>query len=247
MIVFGLPRASFAEFSQKNFAVALGAQYSSLLQKRGIITYEGYQVVPIISVQLWNPNLLVAGSSLYYVQPIWGESHQFRFRLNVDSTKDEPLYYTEEDELDRVRRGKTSEFDVFYEWRFEGGSHFRLQYSKDLVEHKGAYAEAYLHLALFDFIGEGKKVLIQPGLFGAIGGGDQKHNEYLYGLGVGEKDQVTNVQYGLSVTSPGFIDHFWPTLKVTRFELVGDEVRGASFVQETEGYQIELLFAFRVF
>lgn len=247
LVGFGFPLHSRAGWlSGDDFAIALGGQYSSLLQKRGIITYEGYQAIPVYSIQLWNPRLLVAGSAFYFNQSLFSENHLLRLRLNIDSTNDEPLYYTDEGKGERIRREKTSEVDVYYEFRLEGGSHFRIQYSKDIVEHNGSYTEIYLHLALFNLWGSGKKVLVQPGVFGSLGGGDRKHNEYLYGIGVGQDTQITNVQYGVSVTSPGVIDLFWPTLKFTRFELIGEQVRNASFVQEKDGYQVELLFAFRV-
>lgn len=234
-------------FDSKHFAVALGGQYSSLLQKRGIITYKGYQAIPIFSVQLFHPRLIWAGSALYYTHPLTSENHFLRFRLNIDSTLDRPLYYTEEEETARVRRETTSEWDVHYELRSQGGSHIRWELSKDLVAHEGLYSQIYSHLALFDLYKNKKgKVVVQPGLFASIGGGDLKHNTYLYGVGADDWS-LTNVQYGLSVTSPGVIDSFWPTLRITRFEILGDKNRTAAFVRETEGWQIEALMAFRVF
>jgi hypothetical protein len=107
-------------FKAKDIRASLGAQYSSLLQKRGIITYDSYQLVPIYALQLGNPDLLLAGSALYYT-PRLSKHQLLRLRLNVDSTLDQPLYYTDEDKDERVRRESTSEFDIFYELQSEAG------------------------------------------------------------------------------------------------------------------------------
>lgn len=234
-----------AEFSTKNFQGALGVQYSSLLQQRGIITYKGYQVTPIFSVQLFHPQILWAGSALYYIQPITSKNHFFRMKANFDSTLDKPLYYTEEKKHERVRRESTSELSLDYEIRSQGGSFFRTSYVQDVVAHDGFYTEIYGHLAVLDVLGKDEKSLVQIGLFSSLGGGNKDHNSYFYGTNSGGYS-ATNIQYGLSVTSPKVIDSYWPTLKVSRFELIGD-ARDGSFVKETQGWQIETLFAFRVF
>ena len=244
LLFFLSPSVHASYFQAKNFNVALGLQYDSLLQKRGIITYEGFQVLPIYSVSLFNPNLLLAGSSLYWFLPIKKDVSRFLFRLNADSTGDEPLYYTEEEEDERVRRETTSEFDLFYEHQLFSWFNARLEISQDIQAHSGLYAEIQTRLSFFEF-SVSRKANIRPNLFFSAGGGSQDHNEYLYGENSGD-GEVTNIQYGLFLTSPKVIDPFWPTLKVVRFELVGD-ARGGSFVREKDGWQYELLFAFQVF
>ena len=49
------------------------------------------------------------------------------------------------------------------------------------------------------------------------------------------------------MTSPDVIDYFWPTLKVSSFEILGEQNRSASFVTDKKGFQVELLFAFKLF
>lgn len=234
-----------SSFDKKYLEVAAGLQANSLLYKRGIITYEGYQVFPIYSVKLFHPDLLLAGSALYYKHNFLHDNFYFRSRLNIDSTLDQPLYYTTEEEEDRVRRDSTSELDFFLEYDANEKGFIRLQYSKDLVEHKGNYFELRGNIALGNFIKKRKGYLIQPGLFTAVGHGDKKHNEYFYGDGA--EASLNNIEYGILVNSPGVIDIFWPTLKITRFEILGDKNREASFVQEKDGWNIELLMAFKIF
>ena len=232
-------------FDKKHLEVAAGIQANSLLYKRGIITYEGHQLTPIISIKLFHPELLFAGSSLYYKHALPYENLFFRSRLNFNSTQDEPLYYTSEDEDDRVRRNTTNELDGYLEYDGKKQGFLRLQYSQDLSEHHGHYLELRGNFALGNFIKKGKGYLIQPGLFTAVGYGDKNHNEYFYGDGA--EASLNNIEYGLLINSPGVIDIFWPTLKITRFEILGDKNREASFAQEKGAWNIELLMAFKVF
>ena len=53
-------------FKKEDFVVALGGQYSSLLERRGMIVYDGYQAFPIYSVNVFNPDLQLVGSTLNY-------------------------------------------------------------------------------------------------------------------------------------------------------------------------------------
>jgi hypothetical protein len=232
---------SAAVFSKKDFTLALGAQANSLLYKRGIITYEGYQVAPIYSVSLFRKDLFIAGSAVYYNYTL-KNNIRLLSRFNINSTKDAPLYITDEKEEERVRRDKTNEFDLFLQYDFTHSTYIRLEYSKDLVIHNGEYTA--LH-ARFDFKDSGSPSLIQPGLYVSIGQGDKSHNEYLYGAGA--SSGLNNIEYGFSIISPKAIDNFWPTLKITRFEILGDKNRNASFVQEKDGISLQLLVAKRLF
>ncbi len=232
-------------FKKEELHAAVGVQASSLLYKRGIITYNSYQVVPIYAVHLFNPDLLIAGSALYY-KFNFHNNFFLRSRLNVDSTLDKPLYYTKEEEQDRVRRETTSELDLYLEYLSEKGSYFRFQLSQDLSAHEGRYYELRGRVPVANlYVNSKNRALIQPGVFAAIGYGDSKHNKYLYGT-IPNHSGLNNIEYGVTITSPSVIDVFWPTLKFTRFQILGDENKRGSFVKESDGYQIEVLAAFKV-
>ncbi len=233
-----------AVFEKRHFGIAAGLQASSLLYKRGIITYKGYQVFPIYSVQLFNPNLLIAGSAIYLKTPLIGENFFIRTRLNFGATPDKPLYETDEDEDERVERDTTNELDIYVEKHYANGSFLRGQISKDLKAHNGYYYEMFARVSLINFDKVSEPALLNVGLFASAGYGDEKHNEYLYGIGA-NKSGLNNLEYGLSITSPRAIDSFWPTLKISTFQILGDNKEG-SFVRETTGTSIEALFAFKV-
>lgn len=232
-------------FSKDELHFALGLNSSSLSQKRGIITNKGYLVQPLYSINLFNPDLVLAGSSLYFKQNLRaGQALRLRFQANA--TGDQPLYYTSEKEDERIRREKTSEFSIYYELFSKKESHLRIQYSKDLVAHKGSYIELYTHLSLFDlFKTKDSKRIAQLGIFASLGGGDEKHNQYLYG-GDFQSFQKTNYQLGFSILSPDVFDRFWPSLKITKFGLLGD-ARFGEYVDEKKGLSLEILIAKKVF
>ncbi len=228
------------------FHVALGGQAESQIYKRGIITYGGSQALPIYAITLFNPDLILAGSALYYKRQFFNKNLFIRTRLNFDSTNDSPLYLTSEKKDDRIRRESTAEFDLFLEYLFPNESFLRLNVSQDLIAHKGHYLELRGRLALFDWLkNPGEKALIQPGLFFAAGYGDSKHNEYFYGAGA-NTSSFNNIEYGLSVTSPKVIDLFWPTFTISRFNLLGENNKNGSYVQEKNGWAVQALFAFKV-
>ncbi|MAZ49804.1 MAG: hypothetical protein CME65_14675 [Halobacteriovoraceae bacterium] len=234
-------KADFLE--TEKLQVAAGIQYRSLLYKRGIITYEGFQATPIYSVNYENSSFLLAGSSLFYKRG-FNRNWSFRTRLNIDSTEDNPLYITEEKEEERVRRDETSEWDSYFEYLTERGHYFRFQFSQDLQAHNGSYIELRGRIALADYLKKGQaQPLIQPAVFAALGAGSKEHNEYFYGS---DSAGLNNIEYGFLITSPKVIDVFWPTLKITRFEILGEDNRAGNLVQEKDGFSFEALMAFRV-
>lgn len=237
--------AEASYFSQKDFGLILGGQASTISYKRGIITYEGAQAVPFFGAQLFHPDWLFAGSALYYRREL-SKNLLFRTRLNFDATGDDPLYETSEDIEARVTRESTTELDLILEYTFSDDSFLRFLVSQDLVAHNGHQLELRGRWAIYDVIKKsGEKALAQLGLFAQVGYGNGDHNEYLYGVGA-EASGFNHVEYGLSVTSPKVIEAFWPTMKLTRFHLLGEGREKASYVQETDGWSFEVLAAFKV-
>ncbi|MEZ4872056.1 MAG: hypothetical protein R2827_07395 [Bdellovibrionales bacterium] len=120
--------------------------------------------------------------------------------------------------------------------------------SQDLTAHGGTYFELYSKVALGQFYKDEKtgKAKVQPGFFFAFGGANEPHNRYLYGDGAASGG-VTNIRYGLSIASPAKSDVFWPVIRITRFELLGDENKSAALVRETSGWHAEATMVWKVF
>jgi hypothetical protein len=242
--MISVAREAKANFNQENIDISVGAKFHSLMYKRGIKTYEGYQLLPVLSVKMHNPSLLLAGTALYFKHEL-GNQLVFRTRINFNSTGDHPLYATEEDRSDRVRREKTTEWDLYLEYAYKRLSLLQLTISQDLIEHKGRYYEGRARYAVYEIMSQkNNQVLFQFNFFTALGYGTNAHNDYLYG--VGAESGLNNIEYGLAMTAPRFVDHFWPLVKLTRFEILGDQNKNASYVQEKNGWSLELLAAKKI-
>lgn len=233
-------------FSHKDFAGALGGQYVSLLERRGIIVYDGYQAFPIFSVNLWNPNLQLVGSTLNYRWSISEDTLVLRTRINFDATNDKPLYETDEKEEGRVRRKTTNEVEGFVEWRAHKLLELNANVSQDVTAHGGIHAEVGTRIILGEYVKKNKSYLIQPALFGSLGAATKDYNEYMYGAGA--QGGISHYSAGFSVSAPAVIDYFYPVLKATWFGLIDSANRNATYVQkdEKESFQILALFAFRI-
>lgn len=238
-------KASF--FSKEDLVVALGVEYVSLLERRGMVVYDGYQIFPIYSVDLFNPNLQLVGSSLNYRWRSENQGLTLRSRLNFDATNDSPLYETAEKEADRIRRKTTNEIEGFLEWRAFSQLELNANISQDIGAHGGTHGELGTRIILGNFYKrEGRGAMIQPAFFGYLGAATKNYNDYLYGLGA--EGGISHYAYGFSISSPAVIDTFYPVFKVTRFGLIGDGNRSASFVraEERDSWQILALAAFRI-
>ena len=167
------------------------------------------------------------GSAITFRTPLKNERFLFRSRLHSDSTLDQPLYFTEEEkENERIRRETTNELDLFLEYRFEQRGELAFMASQDLSAHQGTYAETSGRLVLGNFI--------------------PKNNSYLYGEEASDTG-LTNYSVGFSISSPAVIDIFYPVVKITYSEIIGDKNRAASYVKERSHWQALALFAFRIF
>jgi hypothetical protein len=242
-VLFHTPFAEASWAKKYKLDLAIGMQFNSINHKRGIVTYGGNQATPILSISLFTPNLLLAGSALYYKQYLYGKNIYLRSRINFNSTPDEPLYYTTEAEDERVKRDKTNEFDLYLEFLSDEYYYFRLQSSFDLTAHHGKYLEAYFHIPLKSIKLKRKSSDMLLGAFASVGTGDKRHNQYLYGQGAASSG-LSNTEYGLTLRSPKIIDFFWNTFKLSRFELLDRKNQDGSFVDETAGWSVEALLAF---
>lgn len=226
------------------FPAAVGVQAKGLLYKRGMTTYEGVQIGPIFSMQLYFEDLLLAGSAIYYKYKV-SKNFVLRTRLNFNATDDEANFPEEIDSNRNGKRRNTTELDLYVERYFHDDSFLRFQISKDLVAHHGLYSELFGRLSVLEVLKHKNGYsLLNLGLFALIGHGEKSHNVYLYGDGAASAS-FNNFEYGISITSPAVIDSFWPTLKVSQFQILGDNLAG-SYVDEGKGISVELLAAFKV-
>jgi hypothetical protein len=230
----GAKQASASEarhtFSKENFGVAVGAEYVSQLDRRGVITYGSFQAFPIFSIDLFHPDLQLVGATLNWKAKT-GESVLYRFRLNADASNDSPLYETAEKLNDRVRRPSAGEAEAYLELNPFSWLEATFNYGIGFGGYSGSFGELSFRLKFGQFFERPRGHLLEPALFASIGGGTMGHNEYFYGAGATSGLSYSTV--GISFVSPGIVDHFYPWLKIYRSNLISDS-RNASYVRPDE-------------
>lgn len=242
--VYSNSTAEASAFAKENFAVAVGAEYLSQLDRRGVITYGSFQAFPIFSVDLFHPGLQLVGSTLNWKSQL-GESALYRLRLNADAANDTPLYVSGEKLEDRIRRQGASEAEVFFEYNPASWLETTFNLGAGFGGYSGSFGELSVRLKLGRFFERSKGFLLEPALTASLGGGTASHSEYFYGAGA-----VGGLSYstvGISFVSPGIVDHFYPWLRIYRSNLIGDN-RGASYIRanEREHWTVLVLVAKRV-
>lgn len=236
-IAQALPRS---ESEDENWRFSLGAAYVNKLSKRGLTTYGGDQLLPVISLNLGSPRFFISGMTLNYKMTP-REDLILRLRLNGNSTYDDPLYPSQESLDARPQRQKTSEGELFWEWTVLPWLEVNGGLSQDLIAHKGYFADLGFRFVLGNF----KDNLIEPAIFVSQGFGGLAHNEYLYGVGAEAGGAVQTI--GVSVAAPSKVDAFYPVLKISKSWLQRNVQNGA-FVRpnEIENFQVLLWGAVRV-
>jgi hypothetical protein len=232
---------TMAEFSKDNLVIAIGAKVESILTKRGLITYGSEQVIPIFAIDIFSPDLQLIGSGLYYKYQFSNTKFNYRFRYNFNATNDSPLYESSEADDKRIEREQTSEIDNMFE--FETKNHYtRILFSKDIIEHMGLFTELHIRQRFYEHKIGKKNLVLKYNLFYETGHGDNKHNNYLYGI---NKSDITYHSYGINLSTPEVIDSFWPVIQFERFELL-NSARDGVYVDEKAGYKFSALMAFKV-
>lgn len=227
---FSNSAAAASIFAKENFAIAVGAEYLSQLDRRGVITYGSFQAFPIFSVDLFHPGLQLVGSTLNWKSSL-GESALYRLRLNADAANDTPLYVSGEKREDRIRRQVASEAEVFFEYNPTAWLETTFNLGAGFGGYSGSFSEVSVRLKLGRFFERSKGFLLEPAMTASLGGGTATHGEYFYGAGAVAGFSYSTV--GISFASPGIVDHFYPWLRIYRSSLIGEN-RGASYIRPNE-------------
>jgi hypothetical protein len=232
------------QWSLKYYKLILGAEYLSNLSKRGATFYSSYQAFPIFSLQFFSPQLSLTGPTLYYKKQV-NPYFLYRSAFKFSATGDKPFYKTGKKLTDRNKRDTTQEIDQIFEFSIpQVKGELTLTVSKDVNAHSGWYFESKIRVSPWQF--EFKKLDFQPAFFALIGASDKKHNDYLYGKNA-DDFSVSHYSYGINLSAPPRVDHFFPILKIERYGIWGNKNKNASLIyNKTTGWQVLLLFAKKV-
>lgn len=225
----------------ENWKISAGAAYVNQITRRGLKVYGGDQFLPVLSMNLGSPRFFISGLTLNYKTTPF-ENLIVRYRLAANATSDEPLYKSQEDLQSRAHRTKTTEAEIFWEYRFLPFLEFTGNISQDLIAHGGTYAKAGFRWIVGNYF----ENLMEPAFFISQGFGNKPHNEYLYGAGAKEGSAVQ--YFGFSIACPKKVDAFYPVLEITKSWLNRDLVGSGVFVRadEIENTQFLIWGAVRV-
>lgn len=225
-------------------SINVGARYSSILEKRGVILYRDFQIDPVVGVFFFDDRLEFLGDSLGYHDFIFED--KIRFRSRLVSITDKPLFPA----TASVQNGSPSRTDT-YEWSngleffFPGyndnyQAEIDLTYSKDVGQHHGNYFELQSKTKLFSLSLEKWQLQLEPNFVFTVGVGDRAHNQYFYGPN-DEALGINNISYGFWVAFPKEADRAFPILQLTRFSVIGDHRTAAYADQRNEGFLLSFL------
>lgn len=214
-------------------SVNLGARYSSVLQNRGVVLYDGFQIDPVIGIFFFDDRLEFVGDSIGYRDFIVAD--RLRLRSRIQSITDKPLYPAEE----AIRR-RSPQRDESQEWSAEAelflpgyNSAYKAEmdfiYAKDLRAHQGNYWELKAKIKILDFRFGDWAPVIEPNIFASYGWGDAAHNQYFYGPDANWAG-FNNASYGIWFAFPNEADRYYPIVQLKYFEVL-NSYREAQFVK----------------
>lgn len=205
--------------------VNLGARYSSVYVRRGVIVYRDYQIDPVISLFFLDDRLEFVGDSLGFRDFIYQD--KIRLRTRMVSISDNAFFPDHASVSEGMPdRPTTYEWSNSIEAFFPGynddyQAELGLSHNLDVTRHYGNYFELiakvkFLNNFSLPVIGK----LAEPNLVATIGWGDARHNQYFYGPS-DDKDGFNNVSYGVWLAFPNDADRFYPIVQLMRFQTLG--------------------------
>ena len=226
-------------------SINLGARFSSVLAKRGVIFYEGFQLDPVLGLFFFDDRVEFLGDSLGFRDYL--HKDKIRWRTKVAKISDNPLFPAK-----RSLRLVSPDRPDSYEWsnglefyfpsysdRYLGQAN--LTYAKDISKHHGDYLELEMRAKIFSTSVLG--TILEPNLAGSLGWGSAAHNKYFYGL---EKSDWNNLSYGFWVAFPNEADRYYPILQLMRFSTLGDNRNAPLAMGRNDGFLFSFIATFGI-
>lgn len=224
-------------------SVNLGIRYSSILENRGVIFYNGFQIDPVVGLFFLDDRVEFLGDSFGFRDFVAGK--WLRLRTRVVAISDDPLFPNK----DSTRSGYPDRENT-YEWSnraefFIPGydetylGEVSVGYAKDFSAHQGSYLDLQSKIKLFSFRIPIVKTLIESNFFSSIGWGDSSHNQYFYGPSQSASG-FNNFSYGLWLAFPEEADRFYPIIQIRHFQALSKFGDGEYSRDRSEGW----LFSF---
>lgn len=234
-------------YEGKLFSLAVGAKLSNDVVRRGARLYDGVQASPVLYLGLFDNRVQFLVNSLEFTDFVYAD--MIRARTKINAVSDRPFLKTSGPLTARNARESswewTTRVEAFIPNFKEDWGQLDIAYAKDIKAHAGHYLEIVGRVTLARFYLENDRPLIQPQAFAAIGWGDGRHNEYLYGSR--RQSGFNHVAYGLMLVSPSRIDPHYPVVQVYRYDVLGEANRSGVLVSQTSGYHVDVTMAVGIF
>jgi|GEM_PF-2533338 len=228
---------------------SVGARYSSLMQHRGVVTYDDFQVSPFLVLIFFDEKVEFLGDSLGFRDFIAGD--YLRFRTRIQYVSDTPFLPRNENiENNGTNREDTYEWVNGLELFVPGyGKNYRAELSlmhyKDVKAHRGEFFEFQGKIKLFDFKTSLSGARLEPNFVYTTGIGDKRHNDYAYGPGEGASGQTYH-SYGLWLAIPEVVDRYYPNVQLTYFETSSSQRDGVFAKDRDQGVLFSFIASFSV-
>jgi hypothetical protein len=248
-VIFAILSFSFSSFAKSPHhegllsSINLGVRYSSILKKRGVVEYRGFQLDPVLAVFLLDDKIEFLGDSIGYRDFVAND--WLRLRTRFVSISDKPLFPVYESaKIVSSNRTDTYEWSNRAEIFLPGynddyNSEIDFEVAKDLSTHHGTYLELTGKVKLFEGRLPKFDVKVEPNFFASVGWGDLSHNQYFYGSGAA--DGFNNLSYGLWIALPEEADRFYPIVQLTRFQVLGNNRNATLAVANNEGWLFSVI------
>lgn len=230
----------------------IGARYSSLSQRRGVVFYRDFQIDPVLSASFFDDRLEFLGESLGYRDFIY--SNIVRLRTQVLSVSDNPRFPSK-----AAYKSGMPDRPNTYEWSnsleiFIPGydfsssqnhiAEFDLKFAKDISQHHGHYFEILGKIKLWARHSSLLKQIIEPNFVFSVGVGDKAHNHYFYGRN-DEAHGINNISYGFWLAFPDESDRYFPIVQLMRFSVTGDHKNAEYAEGRNEGILFSFILAYK--
>lgn len=230
----------------------IGARYSTLIEKRGVVFYRDFQIDPVLSASFFDDRLEFLGESLGYRDFIY--SNIIRARTQIVMINDNSHFPSKNSYKnsmpDRANSYEwTNSLEIFIPgYNFNSSENhiveFDLKFAKDVSRHHGNYFEILGKIKLWSRHISLIKQIVEPNFVFSAGVGDKAHNRYFYGAN-DTAHGVNNISYGFWIAFPDEADRYFPIVQLTRFFATGDH-KNAEFAKgRNEGILFSFILAYK--
>ena len=208
--------------------LSLGIHYASLKENRGVVSYDDFQIDPVITFEFLNPDFEFEGDSISYKKFIKPDNILYRTRIVY--INDLPFFPNKHNIGNSFHHRQTS-----YEWSHRFEYYFNsynekywaeidLEYDKDTITHHGNYFTLESKLKLFTY------KVFEPNLFLGLGLGDKKNNNYYYGPD-STNFGLSDFRAGINLLIPKYVDRFYSVADIHYFSVLNDQNKNAVYAK----------------